>query len=328
MNGPSPIRPLVSIVVPVYCNEGSLEQLHQEIRDVAASRFGACALEIVFVDDGSTDGSWGVIEALRDLDPTCVSAHRLSRNFGQLHAMLAGYELAAGDAIISISADLQDPTALMGDMVEAWSGGVDVVVANRAERTDGALAVATSRAAYWYARRSSPDIPKGGFDYFLMSRRACDLLLGFRGRFRFLQGDLLWLGLPTAFLPYVRRARPHGKSGYSLRRRLKNFTDLALDASYEPVRVLARVGIVVAVLGFLYMLTIVVEWISGGTPFNGWAPIMVAILILNGLVLLMVGMVGAYVWRIHDEIRHRPGHVVLHSEFADAATARRSDHVG
>jgi polyisoprenyl-phosphate glycosyltransferase len=313
---PSDTPRLISIVIPVFRNAASLRQLYSELIDVAQDRFPTCGLEIVFVDDGSDDDSWDVICSLREADPNRVSAHRLSRNFGQLSAMVAGYRLARGDALVSISADLQDPTELIGDMVNRWIAGDDVVIANRAGRSDGTLSATTSRIAYWYARRSTPGIPEGGFDYFLMSRRAIDLLLQFKGRFRFLQGDLLWLGLPTSFIPYVRRERPHGKSGYSLVKRLSNFTDLVIDSSYGPIKAMSRLGFFVALLGFVYLVTIVIDWLAGGTPFRGWAPIMVTLLVLLGFIMIMLGIIGEYLWRIHDQVRERPMHVILTSEFA------------
>jgi glycosyltransferase involved in cell wall biosynthesis len=314
---PEPDEPkLVSVVIPVYRNAESLPQLYAELIDVATKRFPQCDLEIVFVDDGSDDDSWAVICALHAKDPKRVSAHRLSRNFGQLSAMVAGYRLARGDAIVSISADLQDPTELIGDMVDRWLAGDEIVIANRAGRSDGKLASTTSRVAYWYARRATPSIPEGGFDYFLMNRRAIDLLLQFKGRFRFLQGDLLWLGLPTSFIPYVRKERPHGKSGYSFVKRINNFTDLVLDSSYGPIKLMSRLGFTVAFLGFAYLITIVIDWLAGGTPFTGWAPIMVTLLLIGGFIMIMLGIIGEYLWRIHDQVRERPMHVVLTSDYA------------
>lgn len=312
---------LVSVVLPVFRNAESLAQMHAEITQVAEERFPECDLEIVFVDDGSDDESWEVICSLRRADPERVSAHRLSRNFGQLSAMVAGYRLARGDAVVSISADLQDPTDLIGDMVQRWLAGDDIVIANRAGRSDGRMSATTSRLAYAYARRSTPAIPEGGFDYFLMSRRTVNLLLQFKGRFRFLQGDLLWLGLPTSFIPYVRKERPHGRSGYSFGKRFSNFTDLIIDSSYGPIKTMSRVGFIAAVVGFVYLVTIVIVAFAGGAPFEGWAPIMVTILILNGSMMIMLGIVGEYLWRIHDQIRERPMHIVLTSEYAEVATA-------
>lgn len=315
---------LVSIVIPVFRNAESLRQLYEELITVASNRFPTCALEIVFVDDGSPDDSWEVICALREADPNRVSAHRLTRNFGQLSALFAGYRLARGDAVVSISADLQDPTELIGDMVERWIGGDAIVIANRTGRTDGKVASATSRFAYWYARRWTPTIPVGGFDYWLMDRRAIDLLLQFKGRFRFLQADILWLGLPTSFIPYIRRERPYGKSASSIVKRLNIFTDLVIDTSYGPIRLMSRVGFVVALLGFAWLIAIVVTYFNGGAPFNGWAPIMVTTLLLGGLIMIMLGIIGEYLWRIYDQVRERPMHVVLSSVFAKDTQQRES----
>lgn len=308
---------LVSVVVPVFRNADSLPQLQTEILTVAAQSFPECDLEIVYVDDGSDDDSWRVIRELRDEHPTHVSAHRLSRNFGQVSAMMGGYTLARGDAVVSISADLQDPTDLIGEMVRRWRAGDDIVIANRANRSDGPLQSATSRVAYAVARRSNPAMPDGGFDYFLMSRRAVDLLLRFKGRFRFLQGDLLWLGLPTSFIPYTRQGRPHGRSGYSWGRRFGMFTDLVIDSSYGPIKAMSRVGVVAAMLGLVYLIVIVGVWLSGGSPFTGWAPIMVTVLLLNGIMMVMLGIIGEYLWRIYDQVRERPMHVVMTSHFPD-----------
>jgi glycosyltransferase involved in cell wall biosynthesis len=303
-------NPTVSVVVPVFNNSESLPILFDRICLSMQSTRSELELEVVFVDDGSTDDSWEVIQDLRAKSPTVVSAHKLSRNFGQLSCMLAGYRLAGGDAIVSISADLQDPPELISELVRRWRLGDEVVIANRERRHDGASASITSRIAYALARKSTPGIPPGGFDYFLLSRRATDLLLGFRGRFRFLQGDILWLGLPTSLVPYTRSERPFGRSGYSWSRRLGNFVDLIIDSSYGPIKAMSRIGFLAAALGIVYLLTVIASWLAGGTPFSGWAPIVVLILVMNGTIMVMLGLIGEYVWRIYDSSRDRPIHVI------------------
>jgi dolichol-phosphate mannosyltransferase len=311
------LAPLVSIVVAVFRNSESLYQLHSEIASVASTSFPDLKYEIVFVDDGSDDSSWEVISELRRIDPSHISAHRLTRNFGQLSAMVAGFKLAQGDAVVSISADLQDPTELIGQMVQRWMAGDDVVIANRAARSDNYLSAITSRLAYSYAKKVVRGIPEGGFDYFLMSRRVIDEVLRFQGRFRFIQGDLLWLGFPTSYIPYSRSSRPFGKSGYSWRKRLNNFTDVVIDSSYGPIKVISRFGFLAAALGLIYSLDIISAWLGGTTPFEGWAPIMVVLLLTSGLILIMLGIIGAYIWRIYDQIRERPMSVVLDSKFPE-----------
>jgi glycosyltransferase involved in cell wall biosynthesis len=305
---------LLSICIPVYGNADSLEILVNQIRQVTSNFLPNLNTEIVFVDDGSTDKSWDVLLRLRDEYPNEISIYKLSRNFGQLSAMLASYEFAKGDALISMSADLQDPTELIQQMVDEWSSGSDVVICFRAGRNDGLLFRISSKIAYSYAKRSTPGLPSGGFDYFLMSRRVADSLISLRGRFRFIQGDLLWMGFRASYLPYTRQVRMHGKSGYSWSKRLRNFIDLVIDSSYGPIQMMSRIGIFAAIAGIAYLLTVIYSWAGGGTPFSGWAPIMVTLLILNGIVMTMLGIIGEYLWRIHDEIRQRPLFIVDESK--------------
>jgi glycosyltransferase involved in cell wall biosynthesis len=304
---------VLSVVVPVFRNSESLDQLHSEIAGMISGYFPQLDLEVLFVDDGSDDRSWEVISKIRMTNPGGVSAYRLTRNFGQLGAMVKGYELATGDAVVSISADLQDPSELIVPMVEHWLSGSELVIAHRVDRSDGLLSAVTSKIAYAYARSTVKKIPPGGFDFFLMSRRVTNDLIGFKGRFRFLQGDLLWLGYPTVLLPYERRKRPHGTSGYSLRKRLGNFTDLVIDSSYGPLKVLSSVGVIGALTGVIYASTVVASWFAGQTPFAGWAPLMIVTLLMSGTVLIMLGIISSYLWRIYDQVRERPMSVVMDS---------------
>jgi polyisoprenyl-phosphate glycosyltransferase len=305
----------ISYVVPVYQNEGS----------IAATCEGIAALyagtphdyEIVLVDDGSRDNSWAEMQgaAARDRNVRLV---RFTRNFGQLAAMLAGYERATGDAIVNLSADLQDPVELSADMVRRWESGSDLVIAYRQEREDRLAARVFSRLAYGTLRMSNRAIPAGGFDYVLMSRRALKQFLSYRGRNRFFQGDVLWAGFNTTFLPYVRRERRVGRSQYTFAKKLKLFFDWWLDGSYLPIRLMSGCGAVIAALGALYAAAIAVSWSFDLTPFPGWAPIMVAVLLIGGVIMLMLGVVGEYLWRILDELKAKPMFVV--DESSDDAT--------
>jgi hypothetical protein len=155
-----------------------------------------------------------------------------------------------------------------------------------------------------------PQIPKGGFDFVLMDRVVMDGFNAIDVRHRFFQGDLLWAGYRTSFIPYQRQKRTIGRSQYSFGKKLKNFVDAILDASYLPIRFISVLGFVTAGLGFIYALTIVVSWMLGDTPFSGWAPLMMAVLVVGGLIMIMLGVIGEYVWRINEEVRKRPNYVV------------------
>jgi glycosyltransferase involved in cell wall biosynthesis len=247
--------------------------------------------------------------ALRESDPR-VKAITFTRNFGQMAAMLAGFKEATGDAVINMSADLQDPVELIVQMVEKWEAGSELVVCFRAERADSLASRLLSRGAYALLRLSLPQIPKGGFDFVLMDRVVMDTFNAFDVRHRFFQGDLLWAGYRTSFIPYQRQKRTIGRSQYSLGKKLKNFVDAIIDASYLPIRFISLLGFVTASLGFLYSITIVISWLAGETPFTGWAPLMMAVLLVGGLIMLMLGVIGEYVWRINEEVRKRPNYIV------------------
>lgn len=300
----------VSIVVPVYRNSETLAETARRILEIRDKHFSHLKIEIVFVDDGSPDNSWEKLEAIRAANPECVTLVKLSRNFGQISAILAGYETASGDAIITISADLQDPIGLMVEMISHWESGQEIVIAHRQSRNDDVAARIFSKIAYGFARRANPRIPSGGFDYLLLSRRAAELLCSFSGRHRFFQGDVLWLGLPTTLIPYARERRAQGISGWTFSKKFKYFTDLILDSSYLPIRLMSSLGFLTASAGLLYSVVIVGSWFRHKTPFQGFAAIMVTVLILGGLIMMMLGVIGEYLWRIYDDIKQRPLYIV------------------
>lgn len=299
----------ISFVVAVYHNEGAISKTHEKIKSIFASELTEHDYEIVFVDDGSKDGSLAEILALKERDPH-VKAITFTRNFGQMAAMLAGFREATGDAVINISADLQDPIELIPQMVESWCSGSEIVICHRTDRSDTLLAKLFSRMAYGVLRISFPQIPPGGFDFVLMDRKVMDSFNAVDVRHRFFQGDLLWTGYRTSFIPYARLKRTIGKSQYNFGKKLKNFLDAVLDASYLPIRFISLVGLITSAFGVMYSVTIVFSWLRGETPFAGWAPIMIAILLVGGLIMVMLGVIGEYVWRINEEVRKRPNYVV------------------
>jgi len=299
----------ISITIAVYRNEGALARTHATLAELFAGALSSYEHEIVFVDDGSDDRSLAELLQIRERDAR-VKVLSFTRNFGQMAAMLAGFEHATGDAVINLSADLQDPPELIPQMVERWSGGSDVVIAYRSERADGFAARLHSRLAYALLRLSIPKLPAGGFDYVLMSRRAMDTFNAVDVRNRFFQGDVLWAGYPTSLIPYARQKRTIGRSQYTFWKKTKNFLDAFLDASYLPIRFISATGVVTAFVGFAWALSVVVTWALGRTPFPGWAPIMMSVMIIGGLNMLMLGIVGEYVWRIYDEVRRKPNYVI------------------
>ena len=299
----------ISFVIPVYRNERAVTLTYQKIKGALASDLSRYDYEFVFVDDGSDDGSLPELLRLRESDSR-VRIISFTRNFGQMAAILAGLKDATGDVILHLSADLQDPVELIPRMVRDYEAGSELVIGHRAEREDQWTSRITSRLFYRIIRMSFPQMPAGGFDYVLMARRVVDSFNSIEVRNRFFQGDLLWMGYKTTFIPYTRAKRTIGRSQYTFAKRLKNSLDAILDSSYLPIRFISVAGASTAFMGFLYALNIAWTRYLHGTPFTGWAPIMILLLVIGGVLMLMLGIIGEYVWRIYDEVKKKPNYVI------------------
>lgn len=305
MNAPQTI----SFVIPVYRNERAITLTYEKIIGTMASDLARYRYEFVFVDDGSDDGSLQELLGLRERDAN-VRIVSFTRNFGQMAAILAGLKAATGDVILHLSADLQDPVALIPRMIQDYEAGSELVIGHRVEREDRWTSRVTSRMFYRLVRLSFPQMPAGGFDFVLMARRVVDSFNSIEVRNRFFQGDLLWMGYKTTFIPYTRAKRTIGRSQYTFAKRLKNSLDAILDSSYLPIRFISVVGAITALLGFLYALNITYVYFRHGTPFTGWAPIMILLLMIGGVLMLMLGIIGEYIWRIYDEVKRKPNYII------------------
>ena len=298
------------MVVPVFNNRETLEELCSRLV-VSASGMSAadCSYEIIFVDDGSTDDSWTLLLNAFEVH-SGVRLVRLSRNFGQYAATVAGWREARGDCIITISADLQDPPELIPSLIEAWDRGNKIVLANRGKRNDGPVLNLASKIAYGMARGSIRGLPDGGFDFYLIDRTALNELLRFTAPHSFGQGDILYVGFPRESIPYERARRGSGKSGYKFTARAKYFRDILFDATYIPIRFMSFIGVAVATGGVAYAGAVFLAWLRGETPFTGWAPLMIVLLVVSGTTMIMLSVIAEYLWRIFDRMRERPLFVI------------------
>jgi len=301
--------PLISFVIPVYRNERAVTLTYEKIRGALASDLSNYRYEFVFVDDGSDDNSLVELLKLRGHDPN-VRIISFTRNFGQMAAILAGLKGATGDLVLHLSADLQDPVELIPRMVRDYEAGAELVIGHRAEREDQWTSRLTSRVFYRIVRMSFPQMPSGGFDYVLMARRVVDSFNQIEVRNRFFQGDLLWMGYKTTFIPYTRAKRTIGRSQYTFSKRLKNSLDAILDSSYLPIRFISAAGAITALFGFMYAINIAYWRVTHDVPLPGLAPIMILILVIGGMLMLMLGIIGEYVWRIYDEVKKKPNYIV------------------
>jgi dolichol-phosphate mannosyltransferase len=297
----------ISFVLPVFRNAGSIYKSYERIVALAAKM--QFDYEVMFVNDGSDDGSLEEILQTRASDPK-VKALSFSRNFGQVAAIVAGFRAITGEACVLMSADLQDPIEKVEEMINHWQNGTDMAICYRADREDSTFARMTSAFFYKLIKTALPKMPKGGFDFMLMDKKVVEVFNQLDERNRFFQGDILWLGFNTTFIPYSRVKRTIGKSQWSFSKKLKYFIDGWLNTSYIPIRMMSLFGLVTALSGFLYALVIVYARMVNKTPFSGFAPIMIVLLIIGGVIMLMLGIIGEYLWRTYDETRKRPLYIV------------------
>ena len=303
-------RQLISVVVPCYNEEEVLSQTLRELNDFAL-RQNKYRFEFIFVDDGSKDRTYELLEAVAQRNPL-YSVLSFTRNFGHQIAVTAGIDAASGDAVALIDADLQDPPEVLSEMIEHWEDGVDVVYAVRASREDGsAFKIATAR---WFYRLlsslSETPIPLDTGDFRLMDRKVVDVLKQMPERHRFVRGLVAWVGYRQMALPYHRKKRAAGKSKYPLRKMLRFATDGILSFSSKPLQIATSMGLFAAFLALLGVVYAVVLRVMTSTWIEGWTALMIVVLFLGGVQLISLGIIGEYVGRIYEEAKGRPLYIV------------------
>lgn len=300
----------VSVVVPVYYNAGSLEELAARMARVAVTLAAEHAFEFVFVDDGSGDDSLAILLRLAAGDDR-VRVVKLSRNFGSNAAILAGLTYAKGDCAVVISADLQDPPEAIAELLARWRGGAQVVLAARKTRKDPLasrlLAGVFNRVFRWMVFR---DFPPSGFDFMLIDRKVAALIAALGEKNSYVFGQALWAGFRRDIVWYDRAERKHGRSRWTLLRKVKYFIDAFAAFSYVPLRLASSLGALFASLGFLYAAFILGLRLFHRYDAPGWASLSVVVLVTSGTQLLLIGILGEYLWRVLDETRRRPAFVV------------------
>ncbi|HHO75729.1 MAG TPA: glycosyltransferase [Deltaproteobacteria bacterium] len=301
-----------SIIIPVYCNQGTLKNTYEKLSDEVVSRHTTKSYEIIFIDDGSYDSSFEELLEIRSLDPENVKLIKFTRNFGQVAAIMAGYNHARGKCIVNISADLQDPPALINQMLNHFfNEHKDIVVCYRESRDEGFVRTMTSKIFYRIMKKLSfSNMPLGGFDFVLISSNVKDVILHSQEANPFWQGQILWSGYDIKFIPYKRLKREFGESKWTFGKKLKYLIDGVMAYSYFPLRAMSVAGLVVSLLGFLYALIIFLARIFGSVPIQGWAPLMIIVLVLSGIQMLMLGVIGEYLWRTLDQVRKRQAYVI------------------
>lgn len=298
----------VSLVVPCYNEESVLARFHEAARRETANL--GCPVELVFVDDGSSDETLSVLRKLAENDPE-LRYVAFSRNFGKEAAMLAGLREARGDAVILLDADLQHPPELIRQMLELHAQGYDQVIARRDRAGDGLVRTALARAYYRLVNQwVDVELQDGAGDFRLLSRRAVDSLLLMGEYNRFSKGLFAWIGFDGVTFQYRNVARDAGASTWTMRKLINYGFDGLISFNNKPLRLAVYAGFALTAVAIGYMFWVIGAAAIGGVQSPGYVTIIAAIIGLGGLQMMLLGVIGEYIGRIYYEVKRRPHYLV------------------
>ncbi|MBA2635505.1 MAG: glycosyltransferase family 2 protein [Sphingomonas sp.] len=312
----------LSIVVPCFNEELCLEALHQRLGAAARLGFGS-DYEILLINDGSSDASWPKMQQLAAGDPRLIAVN-LSRNHGHQLALTAGLDLARGDLILIIDADLQDPPELLGEMVETMRReGADVVYGVRKSRAgETRFKRATAHGFYrLLARATDVDIPLDAGDFRLMSRRALDVFLAMPEQARFIRGMVAWIGFKQVPIAYDRSVRHAGETKYPLSKMLRFAFDALTGFSSAPLKLASHAGLALSIGSVILILYIVGGWLAGRS-IPGWTSLMLVVVVLGAVQMFVLALMGEYIGRLYNEAKRRPLYIVKEIAGADDRKGR------
>jgi glycosyltransferase involved in cell wall biosynthesis len=308
-----PFPKLISVVIPIYNEEESLPFLIKELK--LAIPLWQCPVELILVDDGSTDKSYSVINDWAT-EESWVKTISMSRNFGHQLAVTAGLDASNGDAVVIMDADLQDPPSLISEFIKGYCEGYDVVYGQRTERLgENFFKLLTARLFYWLMRRFvDPNLPENVGDFRLISQKvACDLRKMPEHQ-RFLRGMISWVGYNQKAIPYVRQSRSAGTTKYPFFKMLRLAINAATSFSDVPLRAITWIGLAsICISIFLIIRTVLLYFLSTEPLVLGWASLSVMISFFSGLILSSMGILGLYIGRIYSEVQGRPLYLIRHS---------------
>lgn len=300
---------MISVIIPTYNEEDNLLAFYERLAAVA-EKIEDNSFEFLFVDDCSADKTSGIIENLRKDDPR-VQVIRFSRNCGSYNAVAAGLHFCRGKAAVMLAADLQDPPELILRLLPEWKKGFKVVWAAREKRLKESLFVLFTSRLFYFLMNNLTDISQSakGADVFLIDRAVIEAFKNSPEKNTSVTMLISWLGYPQTSITYIKEGRHAGISKWNTSKRFKYFFDSLISFSYAPLRLMSLLGVVAAFLGLLYGLY-VLQYALRGASVEGWSSLMIVILFLGGFQMIMMGMLGEYLWRTYDETRGRPRYVI------------------
>jgi len=311
-------RPELSIVIPVFNEEAVIPALLERLRGIA-DQLAPLAIEILLVDDHSSDRSPELLRAVSLRDPRFRYA-RLARNSGSHIAVLAGLAESRGQCAVFLAADLQDPPELIPRMLEFWRNGSHIVWAVREEREGvSKFDVFLSNTFYRLLNlMGEVNLPPSGSDFALLDRKVIEALLKSTGSHPSIIGEIARLGFSQGQIGYTKERRAAGATKWTLGRKLKAFADAFVLFSYTPLRAMSYLGIACSLSGFAYALLVIIVRLRSSIPVQGWSSLMVAVLVLGGVQMMMLGVLGEYLWRTLEAARRRPVYFLEETSAADS----------
>jgi dolichol-phosphate mannosyltransferase len=298
-----------SVIVPMYNEELVIEHTYERLKETMDE--AGEPYELIFVNDGSKDRTVELVNLIAECDPN-VRLVDFSRNFGHQIAISAGMDYAKGDAVVVIDADLQDPPSVILAMIEKWKEGYEVVYGRRLKRKGETLFKKLTAKAFYRLLRSmtNVDIPLDTGDFRLIDRKVCDVLRGLKEKNRFVRGLISWIGFRQTSVEYVREERFAGETKYPLKKMISFALDGITSFSYKPLKIATYLGFLLSLSSFAYLLIVLYQGFFTDTTQPGWATIVVLNLLFNGIILILLGVIGEYIGRIYDESKDRPLYIV------------------
>lgn len=298
-----------SIVVPVYNEEPVAKESYKRLKQVMDSTQEE--YELIFVNDGSRDKTEEIISEICKQDKN-VRLINFSRNFGHQTAITAGMDYSSGQAVVVIDADLQDPPEVILEMIAKWKEGYDVVYGQRLKRKGETFFKKVTAKMFYrlLAAMTSVDIPVDTGDFRLIDRKVCDVMSSLTEKNRYVRGLVSWVGFRQTAVTYVRDERFAGETKYPLKKMLKFAMDGITTFSYKPLKISTYIGFLVSALSFVYLIVVLCLRLFTDTTVTGWASTLAVSLMFNGVILMMLGIIGEYIGRIYDETKNRPLYIV------------------
>jgi dolichol-phosphate mannosyltransferase len=302
----------LSIIIPIYFNELNLNKTYDVLKKYVLDKLPNLGFdyEIICIDDGSKDRSFEILKELKSKNDK-IKIIKLSRNFGSINASLAGIYKSSGDCLSLLSADLQDPPAIIIEMLEKWQEGYKTCIASRQSRNDPIISKFFSNLFYKIFRKIAlKDMPSGGFDLFLIDRQVIDLIKNSNEKNSSFLGQIIWSGFKTFEIKYTRQKREDGKSRWTFAKKFKYFIDYIVAFSYTPIRFVSIFGIFISFCSFIYLAVIIYNYFNNNIEIRGWASIFSLILFTSGVQMASIGIIGEYIWRSLDQTRNRPNYII------------------